>query len=62
VRENPSLRPLRATLFAEAYPDARDGALLETRMGEDAFPATCPFTLDEVMDEGFWPGEPWAGR
>jgi hypothetical protein len=59
--ENPGLKPRRAELFDRAYGAARAGAAAETGLPEERFPGACPFTLEQAMDEGFWPGEPWAG-
>jgi hypothetical protein len=55
LRESPSLRPMPAEALAEAYADAREDAAEETGLGEDAFPAECPFTAEEVLARGFMP-------
>jgi hypothetical protein len=55
LRKSPSLRRKRAAEFAEAYSPARKDAAFETGLPLDTFPAECPFTLDEVEDEAFWP-------
>ncbi len=54
LRQNPGLKPHREALLAEAYADARAEAALETDLPLARFPATLPFTLDEVMDPEFW--------
>jgi hypothetical protein len=54
--KNPSLKPLRDGLIAEAYDTARDGTADETGLKLSLFPETCPFTWDEMMDEGFTEG------
>lgn len=56
LNENPGLKPRRADLFAQAYLDGRDYAVVETNLPEEHFPAENPYTLDQVMDEEFWPG------
>jgi hypothetical protein len=61
LRKNPSLRRKRAGELAEAYPRARKDAAHETGLPLDTFPADCPFTLDEVEDERFWPEAAVAG-
>ncbi len=53
VRKNPAMRPQRLIEFADAYADARKQAVDET--GLDSFPETCPFTIEQVEDEAFWP-------
>ena len=54
VDRNPSLKPLRDGLFAEAYRGARKEAA-ETGLPLAAFPDTAPFTIVQAMDEEFWP-------
>jgi hypothetical protein len=56
LRESPSLRPFVANVLAQAYGDAREDAADETGLPESAFPAECPFTLDEVLSRSFLPG------
>jgi hypothetical protein len=55
LAESPSLKPHQGELFAKAYRPARYEAASETGIPLAAFPATCPFTLEQAMDEGFWP-------
>jgi hypothetical protein len=54
--ENPSLKPRQAELFAKACRGARADAAAETNMPLTRFPAACPYTLDQAMNEAFWPG------
>lgn len=56
LRANPSLRPELPALLTEAYDDATFSAMRETGLPETTFPATCPFTLMEVLGEGWLPG------
>lgn len=56
VGENPGLKPRRDELFAKAYLDGRDDAAIETNLPREHFPAANPYTLDQAMDEAFWPG------
>ena len=58
LRENPSLKPKRAALFASAYRDARKEAAAETGLPLSAFPDEPPFTLAQAEDEAFLPGAP----
>jgi seryl-tRNA(Sec) selenium transferase len=56
LRDNPSLKPMLNEVFAEAYQDAVDEAIRETNLPESAFPATNPFSLEQVLDQDYWPG------
>lgn len=52
---NPGLKPRRAELFATAYRGARKEAAAETGLPLARFPEASPFTLEEALDEAFWP-------
>ena len=53
---NPSLRPQLAELLTEAYDDATFGAMRETGLAQESFPAACPYALDRVLAEEWLPG------
>jgi hypothetical protein len=56
LKESPSLKPELAAALAEAY---QDGILLvvkETPLAEDDLPAECSYTLEQVVNLGFYPG------
>jgi hypothetical protein len=55
LRESPSLRPMLADAVEEAYAEAREDAWEETGLGQDAFPAECPFTAEQVLARSFLP-------
>jgi hypothetical protein len=55
LRFSPGLKAKRAEELALAYARARLEAAEETRLPLATFPETCPFTVDEVEDESFWP-------
>jgi hypothetical protein len=55
LRRSPGLRPQLPHLLAWAYPKARRGAARETRLPRDTFPNTCPWTLEQLLDEDFLP-------
>jgi Domain of unknown function DUF29 len=55
LRRNPGLRPSLPTLLADAYRDARRRAMLETELPLAIFPEACPWPLDQILDEDFWP-------
>jgi Domain of unknown function DUF29 len=54
--DNPSLKPLLPQAFASAYRDAALEAVAETGLAESTFPDACPWTVEEVLNSGFWPG------
>ena len=51
LRDNPSLRPHVPGLIAEAYEDALLAAQRETGLSESMFPATCPWTFEQAMQD-----------
>ena len=59
---NPSLsltgrsRQTVLEVIDEAYEEARQWAARETEMGLEAFPETCPYTIDQILDPDFLPG------
>ena len=55
LADNSSLRAQSPTLVAEAYEKACLLAAGETELPEDRFPSACPFTLQQALDDGFWP-------
>ena len=42
-------------LLAAAYPSAVKKAVIETGLAQTIFPATCPYTATQIMNEDFWP-------
>ena len=57
IDRNPSLKPRVAEATSYAYENARIEAGAETGMGEDTFPASCPWSFDQMIDSGFWPDQ-----
>jgi hypothetical protein len=55
LQDNPSLRPQLPTLLLECYPRARRKAARQTRLSLLTFPDTCPWTVEQILDETFWP-------
>jgi Domain of unknown function DUF29 len=54
--DNPSLKPLLPKALASAYRDASLEVVAETGLLQGSnFPEACPWTVDEVLDRGFWP-------
>ena len=56
MRDNPSLRAWQNEAMADAYGDAVLRAERETDLPRDLFPWACPYSFDQVVDDGFWPG------
>ena len=55
IDRNPSLTHVLGESLAIAYGDAVLMAEEETGISEEAFPAQCPYTLEEVLDSKFLP-------
>lgn len=61
LRDTPSLKNYLETAIQSAYPDARKVAIKEGKLAkfgvpipsEVVYPITCPFTLEQVLDEDF---------
>ncbi len=55
LRDNPSLTTHLDPSITDAYRRARLGGERETGLPRAIFPETCPFTVDDILDEDFWP-------
>ncbi|MEE2950505.1 MAG: DUF29 domain-containing protein [Pseudomonadota bacterium] len=55
--DSPSLRPYALEQISKTYNIARDKAAGETELNPDIFPDACPFTMDELLDDSFYPEE-----
>lgn len=42
---------------ADVYPDAVERAVYETGFPEHLFARECPYSLDQILDKTFYPGE-----
>lgn len=58
LEENPSLKPYLEEALQKIYDSSRDLATGETNLPLKTFPENCPYTLDEIFRDGFYPGEP----
>jgi len=38
-----------------AWTNAQAALLRAGRLAEDAFPTACPFTDEQLVDDGYWP-------
>jgi len=54
---SPSLRTYPAQVLSKQYEIARLRAADETRLSLHAFPEACPYTLLQILDPRFYPGE-----
>jgi Domain of unknown function DUF29 len=55
LEDLPGLQPSVADLLARRYPAARRLAHTETGLPLATFPAACPWAVEQVLDEDFWP-------
>jgi hypothetical protein len=55
IAESPSLAKYPQRALADEYPAARSLAAAETDLDPGSFPKACPFTIDQILDENFWP-------
>jgi hypothetical protein len=55
LADNPSLAARRDEAVAEVYDTARRVAAAETGLAEDSFPATCPWSFADIVDDTCWP-------
>jgi hypothetical protein len=58
LEENPSLKPYLEEALQKIYESGRDLAVGETNLPLKTFPENCPYTLEEIFRDGFYPGEP----
>jgi hypothetical protein len=55
IEESPSLKRLIPDKIASAYPKAVALASDETGFPKATFPAVCPYTEAEILNDEFWP-------
>ena len=55
LKDSPSLRGVVGEAVTESYPRAKRKAVYETRLDDQNFPAACPFSPQQVLDEDFLP-------
>jgi hypothetical protein len=54
LEDSPSLKTATEICLHREYPSARRNAVIETGLPDDRFPASPPYTVEQVLDEGFW--------
>ena len=55
LKRNPSLQRLLPEALAEQYDDAVTEAIRETGLAESAFPASPPYSIEQVIDQAYLP-------
>ncbi|NET59678.1 MAG: DUF29 domain-containing protein [Symploca sp. SIO2E6] len=55
LQRNPGLKSRLEEAMSESWEQARDLAIIETDLPDEQFPELCPFSLEQVMSENFWP-------
>ena len=55
LRDSPSLRRVIPEGLSEGYPRARLLASHETRLPLETFPVVCPWAVEQVLSDDFWP-------
>ncbi len=58
LEDNPSLKPYLGEALYRAYLKGIELAVGETNLPHCTFPAECPYSLVEILDGCFYPGEP----
>ncbi|MBD2182158.1 DUF29 domain-containing protein [Planktothrix sp. FACHB-1355] len=57
LKESPSLKPFLPEALEEGYQDGLDLAVRETSLDYEGFPVECSYSLEQVLDSEFFPGE-----
>jgi hypothetical protein len=58
LEDSPSLKPYLEEALRKAYLKGIELASRETDLPSRTFPSACPYSLAEVLDDHFYPGEP----
>ena len=58
LEENPSLKPYLEEVQQKVYLKGIALATLETNLPVKTFPQNCPYMLEEILSDRFYPGEP----
>ena len=57
LADAPSLAKVLEAALVAAFADARDDASRETGLAPEVFPQDCPYTVEQILDKTFMPGE-----
>jgi Domain of unknown function DUF29 len=55
IEDSPSLKSYPVEILSKAYRSARKDAARETQLSQNTFPMDCPFSIDEALNDTFWP-------
>jgi hypothetical protein len=58
LEENPSLKPYIEEALRKAYLRGVELAVRETDLPNSTFPIDCSYSLEEILSDSFYPGEP----
>ena len=57
LKNTPSLKNNLDELLKDVYGDSILAAQKETGLDESSFPKNCPYTLEQILDDEFFPGD-----
>jgi hypothetical protein len=55
IEDSPSLKTFTDEMLQISYPRAVNAAVSETGIYKKNFPATCPWTFEQIIDDEFFP-------
>lgn len=55
LKENPGLKPVLDEITKDAYKLAIIQAARETKISKNVFPEQCPWSLEQITDDNFYP-------
>ncbi len=55
LKQNPSLHARLGEFLTAAYTEACEDAFEEMGLLNWTFPAECPYTVEQILDDAFWP-------
>ena len=55
LRKSPGLKANLPEVLLEAYEDALELAIKETRLPAATFPSECPYTIEQLLNDDFYP-------
>lgn len=58
LEENPSLKSYLEAALQDGYQNGRDLAMGETDLPDSTFPQRCPYDIQDIFEDDFFPGEP----
>jgi hypothetical protein len=60
LADSPSLKPYLTEALSKAYQAGIDLGVRETPLDYEDFPVDCPYSLEQILDNTFYPGWPSA--